>query len=262
MKTKLAAAALLLASTSLSFAADLATKAPAYAPVPVWSWTGFYLGAHVGAGWGTTESTVSSVSTLGVVTPVGLSVAQNSRSGVLGGGQLGYNWQTGWAVFGVQGDIAGMDVNGTTPCFFLASCTAKSDWLATVTGRFGGVVADRTLVYVKGGAAWMHTDHSFSVPAAGLGLGAPGLPGGSVSGSTTALGWVLGLGAEYAFDHNWSAFIEYDYIDFDKKNVALDFGVGVGAPGLAVANVDFKNKLSIAKVGINYKFGGPVVARY
>jgi outer membrane immunogenic protein len=73
----------------------------------------------------------------------------------LGGGQVGYNFQSGWAVLGVQGDVAGMDVKGTTPCVIVLSCTTKSDWLATVSGRFGGVVADRTLVYAKGGAAWM-----------------------------------------------------------------------------------------------------------
>ncbi|MCK1396072.1 outer membrane beta-barrel protein [Bradyrhizobium sp. 1] len=254
MKVHLAAAAILLASTSMGFAADMAMKAPYVAPAAVWNWTGFYIGGHVGAGWGTTESTLTAVSPGGAI-PGGFPIAQNSRSGFLGGGQAGYNFQSGWAVFGVQGDIAGMDVKGTTPCLGgAASCTAKSDWLATVTGRIGGVVGDRTLVYVKGGAAWMHTDHSLSVPG-GFGPGA-----GSVGTSTTALGWVLGLGAEYAFDHNWSAFIEYDYIDFEKKNAALDFSPFAGVP--ATANVDFKNKLSIAKVGLNYKFGGPVVARY
>ncbi len=256
MKTKLAAAALLLASTSLSFAADLATKAPIYAPAPVWSWTGFYLGGHAGAGWGTTESTLTGGT--GGVLPAGIAIAQNNRSGFLGGGQIGYNWQSGWAVFGVQGDIAGMDVKGTAPCITFASCTAKSDWLATVTGRFGGVVADRTLVYVKGGAAWMNTDQTLSAPAGIISREAV-----SVSSNGTAFGWLLGLGAEYAFDHNWSAFIEYDYIDFDKKNIAVDFSSALGAPaGAAVANIDVKNKLSIAKVGLNYKFGGPVVARY
>jgi outer membrane immunogenic protein len=252
MKTKLAAAALLLASTSMSFAADLAVKAP-YAPAAVWSWTGFYLGGHVGAGWGTDEASVNSVPG-GALGPViaGLPLAQTSRSGFLGGGQAGYNWQTGWFVFGVQGDIAGMDVKGTAPCLGVVSCTSKSNWLGTVTGRIGGVVADRTLVYAKGGAAWMHTDDTLSVPGVF-----------SSSGSNTAFGWVLGLGAEYAFDHNWSAFIEYDYIDFDKKGYSWDLSPIVGAPaGTAIANIDSKNKLSIAKVGFNYKFGGPVVAKY
>ena len=63
------------------------------------------------------------------------------------------NFQSGWAVFGVQGDIAGMDIKGTAPCFVIGSCTTKSDWLATVSGRFGGVVADRALICAKGGAA-------------------------------------------------------------------------------------------------------------
>ncbi|MCK1742373.1 porin family protein [Bradyrhizobium sp. 139] len=255
MKTKIVAGAIFLASTSLSFAADMATKAPILAPVPVWSWTGFYLGGHVGAGWGTTESTLTGLTGAGGgIIPGGFPIDQNSRSGFLGGGQAGYNWQTGWAVLGVQGDIAGMDVKGTTPCVFIASCTGKSDWLATVTGRLGGVVADRTLVYVKGGAAWLHTDHTFSA-AAGLGPAAF-----SVSSNSTSFGWLIGLGAEYAFDHNWSAFIEYDYMDFDKKSIAFDFSPLAGVP--AVANVDIKNKLSIAKVGLNYKFGGPAVARY
>jgi outer membrane immunogenic protein len=94
-------------------AADLAYKA---APAPVWSWTGFYVGAHAGAGWGTTETTLTSISAPGVApVAIGLPLAQNSRSGFLGGGQVGYNYQSGWAVFGIQGDIAGMDVKGTTP---------------------------------------------------------------------------------------------------------------------------------------------------
>lgn len=259
MKIKFAAAAaVLLASTSIGFAADMAVKAPYVAPAAVWSWTGFYLGGHIGAGWGTTESTLTDIG--GVAIPGGFAIAQNSRSGFLGGGQIGYNFQSGWAVFGVQGDFDGMDVKGTTPCLGgAASCTAKSDWMGTVTGRFGGVVGDRTLVYVKGGAAWMHTDHTLGISGLGI-IGGPGAGVGSISSSSTALGWVLGLGAEYAFDQNWSAFIEYDYIDFQKKNIVLDFSA-LGA-GAGTANADIKSKLSIAKVGLNYKFGGPVVARY
>jgi outer membrane immunogenic protein len=271
LKIKFAAAAILLASTSISSAADLAVKAPYAAPAAVWSWTGFYIGAHAGAGWGTTEANVTSLAAAGVgVIPVNFPIAQNSRSGFLGGGQIGHNYQSGWTVFGVQADIAGMDLKGTTPCITVLSCTAKSDWLATVTGRVGAVVADKTLVYVKGGAAWMNTKHTLSVPAAGLGGigGIVSIGGAGLTSSTeeTAFGWVLGFGAEYALSTNWSAFIEYDYMDFEKKSGALDLttllGGGGLAPGTATANVDFKNKLSIAKVGVNYKFGGPVVARY
>jgi outer membrane immunogenic protein len=254
VKTTLAAAAaILIATTAAGSAADMAVKAPYAASAPIWNWTGFYIGGHVGAGWGTTETTLDSIAAPGVpLTPAGLALTQNSRSGFLGGGQIGYNFQSGWAVFGVQADIAGMDVKGTTPCLVTFSCTAKSDWLATVSGRFGGVVADKTLVYVKGGAAWLNTTHSFSVPTGAV-FGGIGLGGfGGVSAESTALGWLLGFGAEYAFTQNWSAFIEYDYMDFDKKNVA--FNLTVPGAGTVVANTSIQNKLSIAKIGLNYKF--------
>ena len=253
MKTTLAAAAaILIATTAAGSAADMAVKAPYAAPAPIWNWTGFYIGGHVGAGWGTTETTLDSIAAPGVpLTPAGLALTQNSRSGFLGGGQIGYNFQSGWAVFGVQADIAGLDVKGTTPCLVVISCTAKSHWLATVSGRFGGVVADKTLVYVKGGAAWLNTTHSLDVPALGGGFGGFGAFTGT-SADSTALGWLLGFGAEYAFTQNWSAFIEYDYMGFDKKSVA--FNLVAPGVGTAVANVSIQNKLSIAKVGVNYKF--------
>ena len=251
-KTLAAAAGILIASTAAGSAADMAVKAPYAASAPIWNWTGFYIGGHVGAGWGTAETTVDSIAAPGFpLTPLGLALTQNSRSGFLGGGQIGYNFQSGWAVFGVQADIAGMDVKGTAPCLVVLSCTAKSDWLATVSGRFGGVVADKTLVYVKGGAAWLNTTHSLNVPALG-GLGGLGGGFGGVSAESTTLGWLLGLGAEYAFTQNWSAFIEYDYMDFDKKNVAFD--LTVPGAGTAVANTSIQNKPSIAKIGVNYRF--------
>jgi outer membrane immunogenic protein len=262
MKTTLAAAAVLIAATTAGSAADLAVKAP-YVAGPVWSWTGFYIGGHVGAGWGTTETSLTSIAVTGVgVAPVSnFPIAQNARSGVLGGGQIGYNYQSGWAVFGVQADIAGLDVKGTTPCITVLSCTAKSDWLATASGRIGGIVADKTLVYAKGGAAWLNTTQTLSIPSVGgaggiVGIGGVG-GGGSTSTENNALGWLLGFGAEYAFAANWTGFIEYDYMDFGTKNTALNLTAlagGLGGAGAAIANIDVKNKLSIAKIGVNYKF--------
>ena len=150
--TLLGTAALLIASTIAASAADLAVKTRPYVPPEVWSWTGFYVGGHVGAGWGTTESTLTqfAVPVLPLVAPINLALSQNSRSGFLGGAQAGYNWQSGWAVFGVQADIAGMDVKGSTPCLVILSCTSKSNWLATASGRIGATFLDRGLVYAKG----------------------------------------------------------------------------------------------------------------
>jgi len=256
----LASAAMVLGVSQVASAADMAVKALP-PPAPIWTWTGFYIGAHVGAGWGTTESTLT-----GIVVP-GLGAAafsfpfsQNSRSGFLGGGQVGYNWQSGWAVFGVQADIAGTDIKGTTPCVVVLSCTTKTDWLATVSGRLGAVVADRGLIYVKGGAAWMNNKHTVNLPFV---TGTPILGQEVTSKESTAWGWLLGFGTEWMITPNWTAFIEYNYIEFDKKNEAFAINPLLVGPGVFV-NADLKNKLSIAKVGVNYKFdwGTPVVARY
>jgi outer membrane immunogenic protein len=265
----LASAAMVLGVSQVASAADMAVKALP-PPAPIWTWTGFYIGAHVGAGWGTTESTLTQIFTSPppTTTLISLPFSQDSRSGFLGGAQAGYNWQAGWAVFGVQADIAGTDIKGTTPCLLVLSCSTKTDWLATVSGRLGAVVLDRGLIYVKGGGAWMESRHSVKLPFV-AGGGGVGLTSGQelTSRDSTAWGWMLGFGTEWMFARNWTAFIEYDYIEFDKKNEAFNINVAaLGAPAgsSAIVNADLKNKLSIAKVGVNYKFdwGTPVVARY
>jgi outer membrane immunogenic protein len=248
--TLAAAAAILLATTAVGSAADMAVKAPYAAPVQVWNWTGFYIGAHAGAGWGTTESAINLGGLLGVGGVGSFPLAQNSKSGFLGGGQIGYNFQSGWAVFGVQADIAGMDVKGSTPCVIAFQCTGEANWLATVSGRIGGVVTDKTLVYIKGGAAWLNSSHSLDLGLLGAVPGGPAIP--SISADSTAFGWLLGFGAEYAFTQNVSAFIEYNYMDFDRKDV--NFNLTAPGLGTAVLPVSIKNKLSIAKIGVNYKF--------
>lgn len=257
----LASAAVLLGTSQFASAADLPVKSM-LAPAPIWSWTGFYAGVHVGAGWGTTESTLTGFSIIPAINPpvaFSLPFSQNSRSGFLGGAQAGYNWQTGWIVLGAQADIAGMDVKGTTPCLVVLSCTSKSDWLATASGRVGAVVLDRGLIYAKGGVAWLNTTHSVNLPVFG-----PGGINQLTSKESTAWGWLIGMGTEWMITKNWTAFIEYNYIEFDKKNEAFPINPALTAPFRVNVNADLTNKLSIAKVGANYKFdwGTPVVARY
>jgi outer membrane immunogenic protein len=245
-KLMLGTVGLLALGLSSAFAADMAVKAPpTYVPAPVWSWTGFYIGGNVGAGWGTTEANLNSISIGGTSFADNLPIDQNSRSGFLGGGQIGYNYQFGWAVIGVEGDFSGLGVQGTTPCIGGEfSCTGNSHWLGTVSGRIGGVVGDRTLIYVKGGAAWMNTTHSLNASEFDIAA--------SASANATPVGGLLGLGVEYAFSPNWSAFVEYDYIQFQNQNIGFSSPVLLG-PG-AVANVNIQDKLSIAKIGVNYKF--------
>jgi outer membrane immunogenic protein len=247
-------------------AADLSVKA-APAPVAIWSWTGFYFGAHLGAAWGETESTITGITAAvpgipALAATTNLPFNQNSRSGFLGGGQAGYNWQAGMVVFGVQGDIAGLDVKGTDPCLIILTCTAKSDWLATVSGRIGAVVLDRGLVYAKGGGAWLHSNNSVGLTGIAI-AGAPAIPATSITnGSFDQGGWLVGFGTEWMITQNWTAFIEYDYARFENKNVAFAVNPALVAPATVTINTNQTNTLSIAKVGANYKFGGPIVAKY
>ena len=155
----LAALPMLAASLSAQAADMPLYKAPPPAPVP-FSWTGFYIGAHVGGGWGTREFDFNDLT---AVAPF-LWTSAIPVNGPLAGGQIGANWQAGWAVLGVEADGSWANLQGKGICntttFFL-NCAAKTDGLATVTGRLG-VDLDRTLVYVKGGGAWMHETSTIS----------------------------------------------------------------------------------------------------
>ena len=250
----------LLAATSLSMyaaqsvsAADLGIKAPPPAPL-LPTWTGFYLGAHVGAGWGTVESDAnlgSAISAL-IGAPIGLNipVASHSVNGFLGGVQGGYNWQTGIMVLGIEGDFTWSGMDGNAPCIVIFNCHAKTDWMADITGRLG-VVVDKALIYIKGGVAW--ADNSYSLGNVIT------TPGGSFalngSAGDTQTGGLLGIGVEYAFMPNWSAKIEYNYIDFGKTT--LNFPIAITpAPGVAIPAVPatINQQINLVKAGVNYRF--------
>jgi outer membrane immunogenic protein len=221
------AVAAIVASSSV-MAADVAVPVYKAAPAPVAlpvNWTGFYVGVHLGGAWGTKEMTDPFF---------GKSLANASVNGFLGGGQIGYNYQTGWVVLGVEGDLSAADITGSGP--FEGgpdTFTSKTDWLATVTGRIGGTV-DHALLYVKGGAAWAHDKYSIDF-----------FPG-SASGSETRFGWVFGGGVEYAFTPKWSGKIEYNYMDFGNKGV--DF-----CEGGQCETFDIRQRIHAVKVGLNYK---------
>jgi outer membrane immunogenic protein len=213
-----------LAATTMASAADMAVKAPAPYAIP-YSWTGLYAGVHAGAGWGTVESNVD----LGGFT---LPISSHEINGPLAGLQIGYNYQMGWALIGLEATGSWSDIKGTTPCLFgIASCTTKTDWMASVAARFGGLVGNNMLVFVKGGAAWAHDKYDANI----LGLI-------TTSASDTRVGWLGGLGAEYRFDPRWSAVIEYNYMDFGTESENFS--------GVAV-NVDHKQHL--IKAGLNFK---------
>jgi outer membrane immunogenic protein len=215
-----------VAAVSAAQAADMPTKArPAPYMAAPFNWTGFYIGAHVGAGWSTKEwSFVDD----GLVFPI----ANYNLNGFLGGGQIGYNWQSGWAVFGVEADASWTDIKGSTASNF-TSFSSKIDTLGTVTARFGGAV-DHALVYVKGGGAWVHEKHALADFEA-------------FTASKTRWGWTVGTGVEYAFAPNWSGKVEYNFLDFGKANFFGDVFDG---------GIDIRQTIHTVKFGLNYRFGG------
>ena len=228
----IAAALALLSGTQVS-AADLPPP-PLYAPPPVFSWTGFYLGINAGYGFG--QSSWSD--------PFNGSTGNFNTSGFLIGGTLGANYQIGSFVIGLEGDGDWNDANGTT--FSVAGncvgvgCTTKSEWLATIRGR-AGFAWDRVLFYGTGGVAFGDVE-----AAAG------GLP----FASGTQTGWTAGGGIEWAFAPNWTGKVEYLYVNLGNFSCpATSCGANNGAipPVFSPSTVTFTE--NIIRAGINFKFG-------
>lgn len=234
---------LALGTATSAVAADLPrampVKAPMMAPV-VYNWTGFYVGAHVGYGWANKDWGFPDTGT----------ATSHSADGFLGGGQVGFNYQTGAWVFGLEGDLSWANLNGQSVCPNpAANCRTEINWLGTFTGRVG-YAFDRALLYVKGGVAWVDEDYFVRFPAA---------PASDETAGGVRTGWTLGVGLEYGFWNNWSAKLEYDYMDFGTDSYRLNRI----ATGVFVENLDVKQHVHAVKLGINYRFGaGPVVARY
>jgi outer membrane immunogenic protein len=240
-KLAIAATALLLGTAGAS-AADLAARPYTKAPAPVaavYNWTGFYIGAQVGYAWGD-NSTREFVTATGV--PTGFIQGFNA-DGFLGGGHIGYNWQVGQFVFGLEGDLEGADVKGGYRLANLNGTDFRIDAQASIRGRLG-VAFNNSLLYVTGGAAWADMDHTY-VFANTL----------FETVSTTRTGWTLGAGWEYGFTPNWSARLEYRYTDFGtfRNNSTVSF------PGFSYAHDPVFHTV---RAGISYRFGGPVVSTY
>ena len=160
-------------------AADLqVAKAPPFVSPP-FSWTGFYIGGNVGAGFGTTETSVDVGPALTAVTGTAVAatapLVSETFNGFVGGIQAGYNWQAGVFVLGVEGDLDAAGLQGNAPCVVVLNCTMKHNWFADITGRVGVVAVDRALIYLKGGVAWEGSNFSVgnSITAGGMSLAAP-----------------------------------------------------------------------------------------
>ncbi len=227
-----------------ALAADLPAKAGDRPVVAVpWSWTGFYLGGHIGAALALTD----------IADPLGAPIyGDNVRSpGFIGGGQIGFNYQLGSIVFGVEADASWVDSDGTNTCFAVSGTTASSncrvrpDLYATVTGRVGYAI-DRSLLYVKGGAAWTRATVDMFVNQNTAGVF-------SSTNSVTASGWTAGGGVEYALTPNWSVKLEYSYLNFGSQDVSTPYVFG-NPFGVAPATTISQHVHDVT-LGLNYRFG-------
>jgi len=275
MKRIALAVSLVFLGAVAASAADLApgyTKAPAMAPA--YNWTGFYVGGNVGGQWGSADPTTSTLSpvaayfaTSSVPAIAGVGAQRVNSSSVTGGFTAGYNWQLSNAVVGLEGDINYFGFKGSAtgtapyPCCvgtnFTIGSSVSSDWLATIRGRIGFLATPSWLLYATGGAAIADVKGNFTFTDT--------FSGATESGAIrdTRVGWTAGVGGEYAIGNGWSLKAEYLYVDLGRGTVTSNNLFAMGAPTPTQTfthSVDIKS--NIARVGVNYKFGGPVVARY
>jgi outer membrane immunogenic protein len=243
-------------------AADLAarpyTKAPPPMMAAIYDWSGLYVGLNGGGGW--SRKCWDRTSTLGVILTPPVAEGCHDASGGVAGGQVGYRWQAGAWVFGVeaQGDWA--DIRGSNTSLFapfnpnllVLPATAnrsKIDAFGLFTGQVG-YAWNNVLWYVKGGAAVVADRYTGFFPVTGLTFD---------SASETRWGGVVGTGLEFAFAPNWSVAFEYDHLFMGNRT--LDFTSTI-TPGLITRQDSIHQDVDLATVRVNYRWGGPVVAKY
>jgi outer membrane immunogenic protein len=257
----LAATVLSVGLSQIASAADLPVKASVYnAPIATqYNWTGFYVGGNLGWGWNDDGGQPYCIAPTGLngigCAPNNVPGAQINANGVIGGGQIGYNWQANNWVFGIETDIQGANIKGSVNIAgpfaqvgggnsgvssFAADETLS--WFGTVRGRVG-LAWDRVLLYATGGLAYggVKVDQNFT----GFGSQFPS------STSATKTGWTAGGGIEYAFAGNWSGKIEGLYYDLGSVSTS---GGAVPVPNGYMSGKNFDVRGGIVRVGLNFKF--------
>ena len=250
-------------ASGAALAADVARpayKAPPPAPVAPYSWTGFYIGIHGGGAWFDKDWFYPCTPT-NLLIPLPCDLSQGGHTGAswLAGGQIGFNYQVGQWVWGMEAQFSATRIEGDNLDIAFPTqerLHSRTDFIGTVAARLG-LAWDRVLLYAKGGFAWVHDDYWLTLA-----------PQQILAGSTfatadeTRWGWMVGAGIEYAFAQNWSVKLEYNYLDLGTKRIAFT-STGV-VPTQPPFDEDIEQRIQVVKVGLNYRFnwGGPVVARY
>jgi outer membrane immunogenic protein len=228
-------------------AADLASRyAPPPMVAPMYDWSGFYIGANGGGGW--SHNCWTNTSALGVPTVPSFGEGCNTATGGMVGGQAGYRWQMNSWVFGLeaQGDWANLSGSNASLFNLGTNNQTKTDALALFTGQVG-YAWNNVLWYVKGGAAL--ADNTYNGLFTGVAFD---------QASETRWGAVVGTGIEVGFAPNWSVALEYDHAFMGSQN--LNFTT---VPVVGVSRSDsISQGIDMVTARINYRFGGPVVAKY
>jgi len=242
-----------LVAATVAVAADLPArpvyKAPSIAAPVARDWSGFYLGINAGYAWTTSD--------WGLSTPLSATTAFRSGTlrpnGGIGGGQIGFNWQRGVWLWGVEADVDYRDASDTTSIALQAvglptefrQLTSRQTWLGTIRPR-GGVVVGDALLYATGGlAVGSVTDtHALITTTASQ----------TFSASSTRTGWALGAGVEYALMPGWSTKLEYLHVDLGSTSLATPLFTPAGQAGFVASFGTFSNRSDIVRLGLNYKF--------
>jgi outer membrane immunogenic protein len=250
-----AAGILAVATTGPSFAADLPAatyaKSPAVvAPVPAYDWSGFYVGANIGGAWD--HGTVTEAALDGTF----VSSGSSSNSGVVGGGQVGYNYMAlPNFLLGIEADVDGTSLKGSALSVDGSNQhSSELNAFGTVRGRVG-FTESNWLFYGTGGFAWSEgsTTRTQIATVVGAVPPIPAVAGTVETSSNTRTGWAAGAGVEWGITQNWTARLEYLY---------LDLGNATSVFPISNRQQTSSATMNVARFGVNYKFGGPVVARY
>jgi outer membrane immunogenic protein len=201
------------------------------------NWNGFYAGLNVGGAW--TSDSVTFNNPFGSAQ---FSASNLDTSGVVGGGQIGYNWQCTWWLLGVEADFQGTSLSKSVEAFDAVTSTAASfessmPWFGTVRGRAGWLATPCLLIYGTGGFAYGEVENSARF------LTTPGPGVLETSSSSVRTGWTAGAGVEYALSKCWTVKVEYLFVDLGSRSF-----------GTPVTNVELDQNTQMVRAGVNFKF--------
>ncbi len=252
MKKLLLAGAALSTFSNVVDSVSAADMLPFVAPIPMFTWTSCFLGAHLGGGWAQKDFTdpvaLAQNSFLGTVT-TGVTTIGVSSSGLLVGGQMGCDYQFGLSpwVLGLEGAVSGMNLRGNTNFGLplggagdIATMTAKTDFLPSVTARFGYALAN-WLFYVRAGGAWAGDKYSVT------GTFFPTATAFGFEGLDNRFGWTAGGGVEWAFADLWSARLEYDYYGLGHRSALMTDAIN-GLSGV----LSVQQSVQTLKLGVSF----------